>query len=64
MLLIAQTAAIVRTRVENVRIDRHSTPDIVRDTEDGFKILMVAAVGGYVLTPSEHPTSQKQPQTP
>jgi hypothetical protein len=31
MLLIAQTAAIVRTRVKNVRIDRHSTPDIVRE---------------------------------
>jgi len=51
-------------KVKNVRIDRHSTPDTVRDLQGWIRILMVAAVSGSFLAATEHPTQQKQPRTP
>jgi hypothetical protein len=33
-------------------------------TINGFNILMVADVAGSFLTATEHPTQQKEPQTP
>ena len=31
---------------------------------NGFRVLMVADVAGFFLTAAEHPTQQKEPQTP
>jgi len=51
-------------KVKGVRIDRHSTPDAVRDLQGWIQILMVAAVSGFFLAATEHPTQQKQQRTP
>jgi hypothetical protein len=48
-----------RPNVKNVRIDRHSTPDIVRDLQGWIQILMVAAVSALFFAATEHPTQQK-----
>jgi len=64
MVTLAQTPAAETPRVKNVRIDRQKPPDIVRASMNRFKILMLAAVAGLFLTAIEHPTQQKEPQTP
>jgi hypothetical protein len=46
---IAQTTAMGKASVRNVRIDRQAL-DLVRAFIHGFKILMVAGIAGSFLT--------------
>lgn len=62
--LIAQTWVIGVATVKVIRIDRKGPPRLWGTFITRFKILMVAAQAGLILTVARHPTHYKEPQTP